>query len=728
MAISDEQIQRIKNLREFYHSQPVYTQHLSYNRVLRQRLNYMRGYIYAEQNASIRPATSKESYTKKVAYTTRLRRAYAEAYILRNMEPMISDNELIVGRPDYTPLTDNEQKEYDELMISMRGSQDTTDMTFGHMALDYPKLLKCGVNGLLAEIAQQKSSLDLNEPDNLSKYEFYEGCEIELEALLVVQKKYADKVRRLAEQSNGERQGELWRLYHVLCRVPAEPAQSFYEALQSVHFYNFNLWELYYFGRVDQYLYPYYRRDKEAGLITYDKAVELFSCFLLLPESYILPNTALDSFIAGRNSAGEPVENEVTHIALDAAELTRCGNGKLAMGICKDTSEELLRRAIRLNASGAAQPALYNVDVIAEGMINNGIDAKDAHDFANTGCTEMTPIGKSGIYPCAPYHNLARILLDAMRDKKDASDIDIIVQRFSEILRHEVFAANLIINRRQMERARNGGEPMRVSCLVSDCIKKGKSIDEGGARYNHIQPTFIGLANVVDSLKAIQTLVFEEKRLTIDNFLKILDANYVDNEALRLRIIHRIPHYGMGDSVTDAYAKQITDIIIEACKGINTYRGSILVPGTFSYTENVTHGKETPATPDGRKAGEVLAACSGGSAGREINGPTAAMLSATSWDQSPFMGGCVINMKFSKGQMSGENEDRIIALLRAFMQRSGMEVQFNCVDRDTLLAAQKDPEQYSDLLVRVRGFSAYFVKLPNSIQEEIIERNEHSFN
>lgn len=726
--LSREQLERIQKLHEFYMSEPVFERHVGYTRVLRQRLNFMRGYINVPCNASIRPATDKAAYHKKVAYTARLRRAYAEAHILNNMEPMINENELIVGRPDYTPLTEEEQKEYDELEKAMRGVQDTTPMTLGHMALDYPKLLHVGVNGLLAEIRARMNGLDLNLPDNIAKMEFYEGCEIELQSVVNLQKRYADKAAQLLAEASGKRKKELERLYETLLRVPAEPARTFYEALQCIHFFNFNLWELYYFGRVDQYLYPYYKKDLAEGRLTYDEAVELFACFLLMPESYIAPNAALDSFIGGRDPEGNPVENDVTYIALDAAEIARAGNGKVAMGICSDTSERLLRRAIQVNASGAAQPALYNADVITRGMIENGIAPRDANNFANTGCTEMTPIGKSGMYPCAPYHNMARILLDAMTENPDAKDIDEIIAKFSERLREEIFDAQVILNRRQLERSRNGGEPLRVSCLVDHCLVLGKAIDEGGAEYNHVQPTFVGIANAVDSLMAVQTLVFEEKKLTLRAFLKILDENYEGSEALRQYIINRIPHYGQNDEKTDALAVRITDMIVKCCKGIHTYRGSRLVPGTFTYIENATHGRETPATPDGRLKGLPLAACSSGSAGMETKGPTAAILSATAWDQAPFMGGCVINMKFTPGQMSGENEDNVLTIIKAFMERGGMEIQFNCVSRETLLDAQKHPEQYRDLLVRVSGFSAYFTKLSKDIQKEVIDRNEHAFN
>ena len=248
ITLKDEQLDRVRRLKAFYIEGPVFKYHLGYTRVLRQRLNFMRAYINCIGTESIGPAVTprNKALLESRPYTARLRLAYAEAAILKNMEPMINEDELIVGRPDFTPLTDEEMEEARQLEIAMRGAPNTTYLTLGHMSLDNPKLLRVGINGLVDEVNARMNALDLNNPVNLSKYEFYEGCLMELEGLLVLQKKYAQKLKELADSSEGSLKTHYEELHRILSRVPAEPASTFREALQAIHFYSFSLWELYY--------------------------------------------------------------------------------------------------------------------------------------------------------------------------------------------------------------------------------------------------------------------------------------------------------------------------------------------------------------------------------------------------------------------------------------------------------------------------------------------------
>ena len=702
-------VERINSLRAFYKTQPVFAEWVNYNRQRRQRLNYMRAF---SQNGGL--------------YSYRLRRANAEAYLLDHMEPVINDGELIVGLPDLTPLTEDEQKEYDTLANGMKFSPQGAHITSGHMALDYAKLVRIGVKGLLDEVNCRMSALDLNIPENIEKCEFYECCKMELEALVRLQHRYADKARAMAEEADGTKKKELLDIAEMMDRVPEYPPRTFREGLEAIHFYNFSMWNLYYFGRVDRYLIDLYNADVAAGRLTHEDAVELYACFLLMPEAYITPNVALDAMVGGTDESGKTVENEVTHIAIEAIEYARSANGKVSLAVTDGMSDELLRKAIHLNAIGCAQPALFNDRIIVEGLMRAGMPHSDAHNYCNTGCVEITPVGKSGIHVVSPYHNLAAMLLTAMEKGKDAKSFDDFYRVFEGILHAEIARRNIEMNRAQMERARNGHESARVSCLTDDCLRYGKAVDAGGAVYNFVEPNFLGFSNVVDSLAAVNSLVYESGEFTVEGLAEIVSNDFVGNEPLRQRIIHKLPHYGTDDEFTNSLAKRLSDSILDGCKGLYTYRGATLIPGAFSYYEHAKYGKRPGATPDGRRAGYPLSSGSSPVQGRETNGPTAAMLSTLSWDHRNFLGGIAVNMKFTPSCMQGEAEDKMLAFVRTFMRLGGFQLQLNAVDRETLLDAREHPENHSDLLVRVGGFSAYFTKLSPEMQQEIIDRNEHS--
>ncbi len=705
-----EAIDRINRIHECYMQTPVFKDWVGFTRVRRQGLNFMRA---LKNNGHL--------------YSTRLRRAYAEAAILDNMQPVIYDDELLVGLPDVSPLTEEEQKEFDMLADGMKFGPRGAAVAADHMALDYGKLVRLGARGLLDEVNCRANALDMNLPESIDKCEFYDCCRVELEALIRLSHRYADHARELAKTAKTEqRRAELLEIADIMDHVPEHPARTFREGLQSIHFYNFTMWGLYYFGRVDRYLIDLYRADIEAGRLTRDDAIELYACFLLLPEAYILPNVALDAMVGGTTPEGKTVENELTHICIEAIEYARSANGKVSLAVTDDMSDELLKKAIRLNGMGCAQPALFNDKVVVEGFLRVGMPHCDAHDYCNTGCVEVTPVGKSGIHVVSPYHNLAAMLLQTMKEAKDAPTMEKFYEAFEKRLQFEITSRNIGINRAQMERARNGHESARASCLIDDCLKRGKACDAGGAIYNYVEPNFLGFSNVVDSFSTIETLVYEKGEYTIEQLIEILEKNYEGNEVLRQKIIKKVPHYGTDDPYTNAIAIRLSDMILKCCKGQRTYRDSFLVPGAFSYWEHATHGKRTPATPDGRLAAYPLASGSSPVQGRETEGPTAAVNSVLSWDHRNFIGGIAVNLKFSPDSMSGDNVDKMLEFVRAFMDKGGFQLQLNAVSRETLLDAREHPENYRDLLVRVGGFSAYFTKLSPEMQQEIIDRNEHT--
>lgn len=687
---------RVQRLFDMVQNSPMVQGKIQYEHPGRQKYLYLRGWI---ENKSI--------------YSVRLRRAYAEAYVLDNMRPVIDPDELIVGTPEQQPLTDAEQKEMEELRWVEKAFQRYNGRR-GHMTLDWSKLLHLGVNGILAELQEKRAALDLEINENLSKDEFYEGCIVELNALLGLAKRYAEAACAMGKTDVAE----------ILERVPAQPAKTFREALQSIHFYVFNLWDLYFFGRVDQFLLEYYQRDLAAGIITEDEAQELIDCLMLLSAEYIGADSVQVCTIGGRDPEGNPVDNALTHMFLQACTHAPVQPAQIALLVRNDTPDETLRFALEQLAEGCSQPQLYNDDVITQSMRDWGFPEPQCHDYGNCGCVEIVPCNCSAIFTVSPYHNLVAMLLEAMRTLPN--DFVALQQRFAEIVQREVRKENLRERRDQMERTRNGNECLRVSCLVYDCITRGMSIDEGGARFNHIQPNFLGLSNVVDGLAAVKELVYDKHDYTMPQLLEILDSNFATDPALRVRIVHKLPHFGTNEPETDALMDWLSHVLVDSCKGLTAYRNNDpCIPGAFSYKEHSRHGSRTGASPDGRFAGTALAAGSGAVQGMETSGPTAALCSNLAWKQSLFLGGIANNLMFSKKQMTGESLEKMLALVKGFFAQGGMQLQINVTDRETLLKAQKEPEKYRDLLVRIGGFNARFVACEPELQQEIIERNEH---
>ena len=693
-----EPTDRVKKLRELYLSGPVMTKNLSYCHSGRQQILWLKGYISAVH-----------------AETSRLRRAYAEAYLLKNMRPVINDGELIAGLPDFSELTDDEKSELDRLGAESRCIPPARNHS-GHMTLDFEKLLRVGVEGLLCEVRERRAALSFDDPEDFSRDEFYEGCEIELDALLELEAHYAKYAKSIGRDDLAE----------LFERVPRRPAQNFREALESIHFYRFCLWDLYYYGRLDQYLIGFLEKDLANGTLTEDEAQELLDCFFLLPTAYITPNSSTVVMVGGRAPDGTYVENRLTRMALRSISHVRLASCKVGLAVTEKTSEPLLRFALKLNAEGLTHPAFFNDRLITDAFLKAGFPLDTARDYCNTGCVEMTPCACSGMWVVSPYHNLAEIFLLTLREHGEAKTLDEFLLHFERLLRARIVEANRCLGRWMLERSRNGSESMRVACLVNDCLACGKAVDEGGARYNQTEPNFLGMANVVDSLAALEVLVFRSHEYTLAGLDRILSENFEGNETLRQRIIRELPHFGTNEKLTDSLAVRLTKLIADSCKGVKNQRGAELLPGTFSYLEHERHGKSTGATPDGRLAGYPLASGSSAVQGRETLGPTAAMLSETCWDQSEFLGGVAINIKFSDNLKSDEKIDDLLAFLRVFLKRGGFQLQINAVSRKTLEAARSHPDSYRDLVVRVGGFSAYFTKLSPGMQQEIIDRNEHS--
>ncbi len=333
-----------------------------------------------------------------------------------------------------------------------------------------------------------------------------------------------------------------------------------------------------------------------------------------------------------------------------AAPHTRTADPSIGLCVTEETSPALMTEACRIIGEGCTHPAFYGDKLITESLLTHGHPIEDARDYIHCCCVEITAAAKSAIWTVSPYHNLLKLLLEVLRESEEAENLDAILAQYAVRLRKMVKDGNDQENRWQAYRAENGGEPLRVSCLIDDCIARGKSVNEGGAVYNQIQPDFLGIFNVVDSLAAVETLVFREKSLTLAELNRILADNFAGAETLRERINTSLPHFGNNEPLTNRLARQITEMIAESCEPLTTFRGSVVNPAAFSYNEHIRHGGETGASPDGRLAGEPLCDGTNPVQGHDTEGPTSMLLSTLAWNHAPFLGGIAVNLELAESQ------------------------------------------------------------------------------
>ena len=655
--------------------------------------------------------------------TTRLRRAASLAHRMERERVVINDHELIVGCPDLSRLTEDERRRSEGMGEVARKCIPQSRGAYDHMAMDYEKLIKVGVDGLISEVNQRRKALNLQLPESIAKDEFYRGCLLELNALERMAERYVEQARAMAEDSPSERARELLEIADILAKVPARPAETFREALQSIHFYTFMLWGDYQMGRPDQYLIDLYRADTAAGRLTPESALELIDCFCLLYSAYHPKGSAVGFMVGGRDGAGNAVNNELTYLFLQSIAHTRTAYPGIGLCVHDETPDDLLELAVDMLSRGYSHPAIFNDDAITRGLLELGMPERDARNYVHSSCVEITPCAQSGCWVFSPTINTMKLLLGVMRDHAECDRMEEFVGLYERELRREVMSEMCTQKMWQLERSRNGGDSLLPSCLVNDCLKSGKGIDEGGANYNFIMPTFLGTANLVDSIIATKTLVFDEKELTMAEFYQILMDDFENSQALHQRIVNRLPHFGNNDPETDTLMREVSEMMVRSCEGLVTLFGSKAVPGVYSYLRHVTEGERTPATPDGRRAHTSLAAASSPVQGRDVSGPTASILSSTCWNQLPFMGGVAINLKFQPGGAATRKSMK--AVIKTLIARGGLQLQVNCVSRETLLDAQENPDRHRDLLVRIGGYSDYFTSLPPRMQDEIVKRTGH---
>lgn len=666
------------------------------------------------------------------ALTTRIRTSYAEAEELYETKPVIYDDELLLGHLYLPEYTEEEQAEYDALCDKFCMSAHTLLMRpprKDHICLDFDKLLYLGVNGLCNEIKAKLKEIDLScadlypEMEKVKRWEFYQCCLIELNAVSDLAARYADEALRLAEEKPEPRKKELIRLGNVLKKVPDEPATDFYEAVQSVQFFLSTLFGLYPLGRPDRYLYSYYEKDIKSGKLTKEFAQELIDNLCLYVSDRVFSRAACGFIVGGKDENGDLVENDLTYMFLTALDHLKLPDPNGALAVNRETSDTLLEYCAEILSHGTTHPAFYNDDAIASSLVKHyGVDPVDAVNYIHSTCAEISVIGKSKAHSTPFLLDLPKFLVK-LTQEKIFSSFDDLYDSYVDALKEGVKLRSLRYAVRILEGARIGNEAMRICTLIDNCIERGKSIYEGGEKYMFEQPIFIGFATAVDSLITIRELVYTQKKFSLEDLTQIVADDFNGNESLRQFIINKLPHYGNDDPVADGMAARLACSLQDIFKG-NVVLWDHMMPGTFSYINHATAGAKMGATFDGRKAGTSYSDGCSAVQGRDVNGPTAMILSLTSWNQSALLGGMVVNMKFGKENLRRKKES-FLAMVRAFMERGGIELQVNVVDRATLEDAIVHPENHRDLIVRIGGYSDYFTRLSSVLQQEIIDRTEY---
>jgi len=603
----------------------------------------------------------------------------------------------------------------------------------GHMVIDYAKILRVGIPGLRREIEEAMSACE--DPE---KEPFYRSLLLYCDNMFDLCRRYAEKAREMqAEEVSESRQHELAEIAEICDSISTRPPQSFREAVQ-LFWFTFLLDGNDDPGRFDQFMFPFYRDDLAEGKITRE-----FVRGLLEELWYKMEQVRAWSLVlAGQTPDGEDASNDLTYLCLEVTSDVRVTNPAVALRLSTGSSRRLWRVAMRCIARGGGMPALVNDDAVINALVTSGVPIQDARDYAMGGCIEFQISGKSNFGGEDGHINVAKCLELALNDGKCARTGEIMGARtgdpsaFGTFVRVfdaykqqvEAVIDNIIIqcNVGQEIKSKQGAKVFR-SLLIDDCIARGLDCDGGGARYGNGQILTNGIVVVADSLAAIKTLVFEEKSVSMSQLLQALKDNWQGHESLRQRILHRAPRYGNDDDRVDSIAREISEHIWSVLKQKRTYRGGHYTGLVVYFTRQLYFGRQTGATPDGRFDEDVLEDSMGPWPGRDIHGPTAMFKSASGIPQELAAGGVILNLKLPPSCLDNdEGIEKSIDLIRSYFALGGQQVQVTVADADDLRAAMEEPEKWRHLIVRVGGYSDYFVSLDPKLQSSIIQRTEYA--
>ena len=811
---------------------------------------------------SARAKLITESYKETEGEPIITRRAKAFAHILHNIPIIIRDNELIVGSSTIAPRgcqtfpefsyewleaeldtvatrtadpfeiaeeTKAELKEADKYWKGKTTSELATSYMapeaikaiehniftpgnyfyngVGHVTVKYWEVLETGFEGIMEKAQKELDGCSVGDGNYARKSHFLEAVILSCKAVIDYAGRYAKLAQEMAAQtSDPVRKQELFVIAENCSRVPAKGAQNFYEACQSFWFVQ-QLLQMESSGhsispgRFDQYMYPYYKKDMEAGTITREFAQELMDCIWVKlndlnkcrdaasAEGFAGYSLFQNLIAGGQNKEGEDVTNDLSIMCIQASMHVHLPAPSLSVRVWNGSPHEFLIKAAELTRTGIGLPAYYNDEVIIPALQNRGLSLEDAREYNIIGCVEPQKAGKTEGWHDAAFFNMCRpleLVFSNGMDKGemvgiptgDVTQMKTFDEFFDAYKKQMEYCISLLVNAdNAIDVAHAERCPLPfLSCMIDDCLKEGKSVQEGGAVYNFTGPQGFGIANMADGLFAIRKLVYEDKKVSMKELKEALAWNYdkgldaqsagdmtemimkamqkagrnVDastaegllktfmgmkpgeQKTQRFKEIHdmidEVPKFGNDIPEVDYFAREVAYTYSKPLQKYNNPRGGKFQAGLYPVSANVPLGGQTGATPDGRYAHTPVVDGVSPSAGKDVKGPTAAATSVSRLDHFIVSNGTLFNQKFHPSALSGrEGLEKFVALIRGYFDQKGMHMQFNVVDRQTLLDAQEHPEKYKHLVVRVAGYSALFTTLSRSLQDDIIRRTEQGF-
>lgn len=632
----------------------------------------------------------------------------------------------------------------------------------GHYSPHYKKILEKGFNGIKADAQQKLDEMGIpSAGTDVQKYNFWKSVIISCDAVMAFAERYAALAKEMASrESNADRKAELMEIAEICSKVPANPAGNFREACQSFYFFQLVLQlessgHSISPGRFDQYMYPYFEADVAAGRITEAQAQELIEClWIKLSEiNKVRPIGATKAFggypmfqnlcVGGQTREGRDATNKLSYMCLDASQNVRLHQPSISARLWNGTPYPLWKKIVEVTKKGLGMPALYNDEVILPALLNRGKSIEDARDYAIVGCVEPGPqgyeYGWSGGTGDAPFFSMPACLEYAINDGKNMltdvqvgpqtgnlgefTSFDQVKTAYEKQVGYFVDQFAVITNTADLTHQQACPLPF-LSCGMEYCVERGLDVSAGGAKYNATGTAGVGVSNTGDSLMALREYVFEKRKISGADMLRILKSDWEGQEVLRNEILAKVPHYGNDFAEADDMAFWAAQVYCKLTEKSVGPRG-MYSPGLYPVSANLPMGLGVAASPDGRKAGQPLADGISPVHGRDTNGPTALLNSASRIDHLINSNGTLLNLRFHPSALEGDvGEEALIAALKSYFENKGLHVQYNVVSIQKLRDAQRNPEKYKDLVVRVAGYSALFVGLDPDLQEDIITRTE----